>query len=175
MKIYYIKISELINKYSKKEILTYSATNRISSPKRLLQHCAGRFLVQNTLKKIYNIKTPKIILINKKPQIENEKIHFSLAHSSDYVIAAFDEHACGIDIEYMRPIRLDLMSKRYNKTFKTTEDFYKFWTTYEASIKLGMKPEFKHFSIFQKDYGLSILSSHKIQSPIEFEDFLFNC
>ena len=172
MNIFYLKITELLKKYPEEEILTYFDTNKISSKERLLQHCAGRFLAQNVLKKIYNIQNPRIITLNKKPQLADNKINFSLAHSGDIVIGAFDDYPCGIDLEYMRNIDLEAMSKRYNENFTSLEDFYKFWTNYEASIKLGKNSEFEHHSIFQNDYYLTILSVGKNPSPLKFTDFL---
>jgi phosphopantetheinyl transferase len=172
MKIFYLKISELLDRYSKEEIWLYTETERGSSVRKHIEHCAGRFLVQNVLKEIYNINTPKITVINKKPQLENSKVQFSLTHSFDYVAGAFDDYPCGVDLEFMRKVDLDAMSKRYSKNFTTLEDFYKFWTEYEASIKLGSKPEYKYASTFQNDYYLTLLSAAKSQSAPEFIDFL---
>ena len=172
MNIFYLKITELLKKYPEEEILTYSDTNKISSKERLLQHCTGRFLVQNVLKKIYNMQKPQIITRNKKPQLTDNKINFSLAHSGDIVIVAFDNYPCGIDLEYMRPVNLEGMSKRYNKNFISLEDFYKFWTNYEASIKLGSTGEFEYNLIFQNEYYLTLLSASKMSSTPVFIDFL---
>ncbi len=172
MNIFYLKISELLERYTKEEIWLYAEAERGSSVRRHIDHCAGRFLAQNVLKKVYNIEAPIITVQDKKPQLENSDIHFSLAHSVDYVIGAFDNNLCGIDLEYMREVNLDAMSKRYNKNFTTLEDFYKFWTEYEASIKIGTKTYHKYASNFQKNYYLTILSSQQIQSQLTFTDLL---
>ena len=175
MKIFYLKISELLKIYTEEEISNYADTHEIKSSKRFIQHCAGRFLIKNVFKKIYNVQDPQIYIYNKKPKLKNGEIHFSLAHSADYVIGVFDNSPCGIDLEYMRPVNLNLLSKRYNKSFKTSEDFYKFWTKYEAAIKLGTKAEFEYISTFKNEYTLTLLSSDKSPSPIEFTDFLKTC
>ena len=172
MDIYYIKISELLNKYPKDEIFSYSDTDKILSEKRYIQHCAGRFLVKNICKRIYNINNPQIVTLNKKPRLANGEINFSLAHSADYVVCVFDKNICGIDLEYMRPVNIEGMSKRYNKNFGSIEDFYKFWTNYEASIKLGSGGEFEYNSIFQKEYYLTLLSASKMPPTPVFIDFL---
>lgn len=102
----------------------------------------------------------EIIVENDKPKFKNGGMFFSISHSGKYVAAAFDNVACGLDIEEMKPRDFEALSARYNKDFQNTEDFYKFWTEYEAEIKLQQKTQASYSCVFQDDFMLTAVSAN---------------
>ena len=101
MEIFYINIEEFLNRYGIESLKPFLENVDFKSQKRCLEYGIGRFLLTNAAKTIYSIENPKIIINNKKPEFANKEIEFSLSHSKDYIIAAFDKNPCGIDLEYM--------------------------------------------------------------------------
>ena len=172
MKIYFLKLSDFKNKFKNDKMNDFAQNREIKSPERMLQHCAWKFLVTNVCKKFYNIQNPEIIKINKKPYLKNNEIYFSITHSQEYVMAIFDTHPCAIDLEKIRPINLEKMSKRYNKNFETLDDFFIFWTQYECSIKLGEKSDNMISDYFENEYIFSINTKNNIEkTPIPINYF----
>lgn len=162
MKIFYTKIDEILNTKGEKFLLDFNNDKTYTSQKRLYEHCAGRFLVKYVCEEFYDIPDAQIIVKNKKPYLKNNEIYFSISHCQNIVITAFSDCPCSIDLEKIKPVKLAKMSERYHQKFDNLEDFYKFWTTYEAKIKLQAK-EFGQFcTIFQNDFMLNALSSKEI-------------
>ena len=172
MKIYFLKLSDFLNEIKNNRINADTENMDFKSQKRMLQHFAWRFLVTNGCKKFYNIENPEIIKINKKPFLKNNEIYFGITHSQEYVMAIFDTHPCAIDLEKIRPINLEKMSKRYNKNFETLNDFFTFWTQYESSIKLGEKSDNVISDYFENEYIYSINTKNNIEKvPIPINYF----
>jgi len=94
-------------------------------------------------------------------------MYFSISHSQNIVMAAFDDFPCGIDLEKIKNINLKNFSKRYNKNFKTLVDFYKFWTEYEAEIKLQCSPKSKYSMLFENEFAAACVSAKEnLQKPV---------
>ena len=128
MKIFYININE----YPLEEDILMQYAEQNKKP----QHCYGRFLVHNIANKIYGVKNTEIEITNKKPKFKYDNLQFSISHSENYIIVAFDKNPIGIDIEIMKERNFKDLFARYNIQSNSKELFYKFWTEYEATIKL---------------------------------------
>lgn len=161
MDLFFAKIDDLINYIGENKLIKYKDNLRnFSSNKRLLEHCCSRYMINYLCQKMYKIDNVDIITINKKPQLRNNEIYFSSSHSNEYIAIVFDNCPCAIDVEKIKDINLDKMSNRYNKNFKSLEDFYQFWTQYECRIKLGTKPNSAITKKFNENYIYTITSTN---------------
>ena len=83
--------------------------------------------------------------LNNKPGISNhENFKFSLSHTKSAIVVAFANQEVGIDIELIKPIKLNLatkiLSKNELKAFNNSCDktiAIKFWTAKESFVKLN--------------------------------------
>ena len=125
-----------------KFLLQYSEGRAFKTEKRMVQFCLGRFLLKHVLEHAYGIKSPKIAVQNRKPYVENGDIKFSLSHSKNIIIAAFAPFELGLDIEYMKGRDFDAICNYLERKTgnQDAETFYRFWTKYEAGIKLQSDP-----------------------------------
>lgn len=80
-----------------------------------------------------------------RPYSINNDQYFSLSHSNNKVAIAIYNKPIGIDIELVKPNKLlakRLLTKQEYKEYLTTTKpdlwFAKYWTKYEAQIKLGV-------------------------------------
>lgn len=160
MEIYYINSEEFLKSHDTDFLRRFTDGREFKSVKRFVQYSLGRYLVKSAAKKIYSMADTEIIVENDKPKFKNGGMFFSISHSGKYVAAAFDNAACGLDIEEMKPRDFEALSARYNKDFQNTEDFYKFWTKYEAEIKLQQKTQASYSCVFQDDFMLTAVSAN---------------
>ena len=172
MKIFYVNIKEFLNKYKKNILSDFADKTDFKSEKRYLEYCIGRLLVKTVGKKIYNIKNSSIIIENSKPKFENNDLEFNITHSNEYVMAIFDDKPCAIDLELIRDIDINAMSKRYNRNFANKIDFYKFWTLKEAEIKLQTHTMYNYTNIFMDKYMFTISSISPFSNDIKFTNLL---
>lgn len=135
MKIFFINT----NKYP----LENNILEQYAEQNKKQQHCYGRYLVHNVAKKVFGIENSEIEIINKKPRFKNSKLQFSISHSENMIIVAFDENPIGTDIEIMKERNFRDLFARYNIKSDSKELFYKYWTEYEATIKLQGIPKTK--------------------------------
>lgn len=159
MEIYYINSDEFLKNHDSEFLRKYSDDQEFKSMKRFLQFSIGRFLVKSAAQKIYNLSDVEIVIENDKPKFKNNQLYFSISHCKNFIVAAFDNQNCGLDIEIMKPRDLDALSKRYEREFNSIEEFYKFWTEYEAEIKLQQKTQGKYSCVFQDKFMLTAVSS----------------
>ena len=159
MEIYYINSEEFLKTHDSEFLRKYTDGCEFKSMKRFVQHALGRYLVKTVAAKIYGLDNTEITIENDKTKFKNGGICFSISHSGKYISAAFDKNECGLDIEEMKPRDLDSLSKRYEREFATIEDFYKFWTEYEAEIKLQSPPANKYSCKFQENFMLTVVSA----------------
>lgn len=147
MEIFYINLKNTkdIDKISKKE----------------LQSTLGRKLTEQIAKVFYNVKDTSIIIDNKKPKFKNSNLCFNISHSNNVIAIAFDELQLGLDVEFMQERDFKAISKRYNLKESTKENFYKFWTQYEAEIKIQAEIKQKISFELQPNYMLSIVSANQ--------------
>lgn len=163
MEIHYIYIDKFKKQNSKDFLEQYNDMN-FKNEKRFYEYTIGRYLVKSVAKNNYNLKNTDIIVNEKgKPVFKDGGLFFSITHSKNIVLVCFDKVPCGVDIEYIKDRNLDKLSKYFKKDFSSLEDFYKFWTLKEANYKLGCKLKDSHFSKFEDDYYLTVVSSGKIE------------
>ena len=136
MKIFFVNIEQY--KLDENILKNIKTDRKFSCTKAQTQHRYGRFLVEQVAKNIYNIENSELEIINKKPTFKFSNINFSISHSDNIVIIAFDNNPVGIDIEIMKERNFAEIFSRYNYkgTDISKQTFYKFWTEYEACIKL---------------------------------------
>ena len=128
MKIFYININEFP--------LEETILEQYAEQNKKQQHCYGRYLVHNVAKKVFGIDNTEIEIVKKKPKFKYNNLQFSISHSENMVIAAFDEKPLGADIEIMKERNFKDLFARYNIQSNSKELFYTYWTEYEATIKL---------------------------------------
>jgi phosphopantetheinyl transferase len=82
----------------------------VTHPHKRLQHLAGRFLLQFLFPDFpYELVQ---IADTRKPFLPGEQYHFSISHCGDYAAAIVSrESRVGIDVELVRPLVGQLMSK----------------------------------------------------------------
>lgn len=132
-----------------------------SSSKRQREYALGRFVVNYVAQNFYKIKYPKIEIKDKKPYFPDCDLNFSISHSKDIVLVAFDRFPLGADVEFMK-------KRDYTKLFyyykllpesSDAETFYRFWTEYEAEIKLQSKPQSTLTMKLLPEYILTLASN----------------
>jgi phosphopantetheinyl transferase len=76
--------------------------NKVSHPYKKLQHLAGRYLLPILFE---DFPLEEIVIADtKKPFLENEKYHFSISHSGNFVAAiASKKNRVGVDVELVTP------------------------------------------------------------------------
>lgn len=135
-----------------------------------LQSELGYKLVDYIGKNFYKIENRNIIRNNGKPEFENSKIHFNISHSNEIIIAAFDDHPLGIDIEFMKERDFEKLGQHYNLNTSNKIDFYKKWTQLEAEIKIQAETKQSYTKEFYNNYMLSIKSSNPQPLNIKIEE-----
>jgi len=129
---------------------------------------AGRELAIKAAQKVFGIENPQIEIIDNKPRFVDSDLHFSISHSEKLVAVCFDTEPVGFDIEFMKERDFERFAKRYNIPAEK-ETFYRFWTVYEAKIKLQAKPQQVKTFMLQDGYMASIASVRSFDLPELFE------
>ncbi len=128
--------------------------------KKRAEHAIGRFIAKTVAEKFYHIKNTEIDIENSKPYFTNSDLQFSISHSKNIVLVGFDRSPIGVDVEFMKERDVKTIAERMNINLETAdlETFYRYWTTYEADIKL--QGEMKSSCTFKllPDYMLTIFS-----------------
>ena len=158
MKIFYIDTEKYLIDI---DFLKSFADRKFLSEEKEKQHCFGRFLVKSVAKDFYKLCDFQIETVNKKPRFKNNKLQFSISHSENIVLAAFDENPIGADIEFMKERNFKELFAWYNyKGENITEElFYRFWTQYEAGIKLQGSPKTKITTELENNFMLSVVGN----------------
>lgn len=143
MKIFYVDSAKY--EIEKNILKSFLKDRKFTSVEKETQHCYGRFLLKKIAKEIFKIENTELEIVNKKPRFKFSNINFSISHSENIILIAFDENPIGIDIEFMKERNFKELFARYNYKGKniSKELFYKFWTEYEAGIKLQGTPKTK--------------------------------
>lgn len=156
IEIYFINTENLaefdLNIFSK-----YLKNKEFKSEKRKLQFCLGRFLTEKVLNS-KGIKNVEFSIKNNKPYVENSPVYFSISHSKNIILAAFANCEIGADIEFMKKRNFKEIFEhfKYNTNDLSKENFYRFWTQYEAKIKLQQGPVSMYTQTFSDDFMLSV-------------------
>lgn len=122
-------------------------------PKHILSHCylykeaksrKASLFAWICLSKYIDLKKVRFAESGRPYSIESGK-YFSLSHSNDKVAIAIYNKPIGVDIELVKPNKLlakRLLTKQEYQQYLTTDNpdlwFAKYWTKYEAQIKLGV-------------------------------------
>lgn len=136
--------------------------NDYKSLKRLEEYALSRFVVKSIAENFYKKNNSDIAIKNKKPYFIDNDLHFSISHSNDIILAAFDSENIGADIEFIKNRNFEKIFDYYklNPAKKDAETFYRFWTEYEAEFKLQEIPQSKLSVRLLPDYMLSVASNH---------------
>lgn len=156
MKLFLVNIDEVL------KIVDKSTIEKVySSEKRNIEHNIGRFITRLIASKIFNVDNTEIITNNKKPCFKYLDLQFSISHSDNIIGVLFsgnDENKeIGLDIEKFKIRNLNKLSNYFKTEFKTQDDFYKFWTLYEANFKsrLDDNDNKNELSLKYNDYYIS--------------------
>ncbi len=175
MKIFYIDKDK--NVLDKDFLLSFGDKKFLSEEKEI-QHCLGRYLVKTVANNFFKLDNSDIVLVNKKPRFKSNDIHFSISHSQNIIIAAFDKNPVGVDIEFMKDRNFKELFKRYNYKSNniSKELFYSFWTEYEAAIKLQGAYKTKITVPFAENFMLTVLGNFNSDYQMfELVDNQFSC
>lgn len=169
MKVFYIKKSEFLDEISRDELEKCSDGKKYKSEKKYIEHLCGLYLTKYVAKNFYNISDTTIISHCEKPKFLNSDINFSISHSNDLVLVAFDKNNIGADIEYMADRNFKAILNYYHKDVKdvTKEEFYRFWTELEAKIKLNSDVGSLFCIPLGNEYMMTIVSDECMVSDFE--------
>lgn len=173
MEIFYIEKEDFLSRINIGDLEKYSDGRMYKSKAKYLEHLCGLYLVKSAAKEIYDIQNPEIEIINSKPFFKDCGLYFSISHSGNIVAAAFHTGNIGFDIERIKPRNYKALLERFDikKENPTAEDFYKFWTLYEAQIKLGTSYISSFTMPFGDEYVLSCVSDEVMISEFNIVKF----
>nr|QGT49799.1 hypothetical protein Melaina855_1860 [uncultured Candidatus Melainabacteria bacterium] len=160
MEIYYLKKDEFLKSVNFEKLEKFSDGREYLSEEKYFEHLCGIFLTKFVAKHFYNVENLEIEFRNRKPFFKSNEICFSISHSNNIVLVAFNNKNIGVDVEYMCPRNFSKIMNRYGKNDKspTKIDFYRFWTLHEAEIKLGGNIRSLFSSMLGEDYMLTCVS-----------------
>ncbi len=110
-----------------------------------------------------------------RPFIEGSDYYISFSHSHSLAAVAVSEFPVGIDAEKNRPQipkAVKILGSDIQKLIKTPSDFMKYWTMYEAHLKLGGSAFLKDGCFFktfnQEDYTISVCTNHSCDFSVNY-------
>lgn len=164
MEIFYLRKENFLHSIDIESLKRFNDGRVYLSAGKYSEHLCGLFLAKFIAKHVYAASDTDVILQGNKPLFKSGGIYFSISHSNDIVLAAFNNAQIGVDVEYMKERNFQKIMTRYGYNVKnpSKEDFYKFWTAHEAEIKLGDKPKSLFSAVLEQDYFVSCLSSNII-------------
>lgn len=125
-----------------------------------LQKEYTKFFVDYILKNHYNCKDCLKNHENGKPYLEKSSFDISISHSHSLIALLFAKEQCGVDVELIKNRNYQKILDYYNiENDFTEEQFYQWWTSYEAEYKSGIKAEIHSFKY--KNFICSISSESK--------------
>ena len=163
MKIFYINIDEYFKTQplQKSHALIKTFEKDFKSEKRRKEYAISRFLLKYIPEKIYGLNNLEIGIKNKKPYFTNCELNFSITHSQNIVAVAFSKHPVGLDVEFIKKRNFKPVLERLgiNAQGLDLEQFYHYWTEYEAKVKLQQDAKFCYTCKLAKEYILTVCSS----------------
>lgn len=127
----------LLKEFQKKEI-------KLSKKQKI--HSLSYLMLDRILRDFYHIEHRELIFQAKKPFLKDKKKFFSISHSGDFIVLAFSDYDCGVDIEKIKHRDYVAIANRMGfKSCETLRDFYIEWTKYEAEFKLGKVSQVSKF------------------------------
>lgn len=172
MEVFYLNKISFLKSVNRESLLKFSDNRNYKSEEKFLEHLCGLFLVKFLAKNIYKLEDTEIELIDKKPYFQNRKLYFSVSHSNEFVLVAFNKTDIGADIEYMQDRDYGRVLSRYGREIdcQTKLDFYKFWTKHEAQIKLGNPAKSCVTAFLNDDYAITCVCNDVMISDLKLKE-----
>lgn len=167
MEIFYLKKSEFLKSISRESLEYFSDNREYASEDKYIEHLCGLFLTKFIAKHFYELSDLEIVRENNKPFFKNGGMFFSISHSKDIVLVAFNNKNVGADVEYISENKnFKAIMERYGEKVDnpTSLDFYRFWTLHEAEIKLNQNIRSIFSTKLEDDYILSCVSGDVLVS-----------
>lgn len=161
MEIFYLKKSEFLSSVNSVSLNYFADGREYKSCDKKIEHLCGLFLTKFIARNVYDVEKLDIEICKNKPFFVSREIFFSISHSKDIILAAFNNSNIGVDIEYMEENRdYESILKRYGEKIEnpSPKDFYRFWTLRESEIKLGCEIESLFSRVIEKKYMISCVS-----------------
>jgi|GEM_PF-1291414 len=170
MDIYILNLDNFLSEVDKNYLCSFLEDKNFKAESRKNQFCTGRFLTKYAAKYFYDVENTDIEIKNKKPVFKNSELNFNISHSKNLIAVCFDENPLGFDMEFMKPRDFESILKRYNiHTDNAKELFYRFWTEYEAKLKLQSEPESQIAFQAYDEFMFAIASSKNIDLKNNFK------
>lgn len=175
MEIFYLNKKEFLETVNIQSLMKFSDGREYKSEDKLVEHLCGLFLTKFLAKNVYNIENTDIELVGKKPYFTNRKLYFSISHSNDIVLVAFNKTDIGADVEYMQNRDFGRVMSRYGNPVNCESkiDFYKFWTKHEAQIKLGTAQKSGLTIFLNQDYIVSCACEDVMITNLSIKEVVF--
>lgn len=175
MEVFYLNKTEFLKTINLDSLKNFSDEREYKSEEKLIEHLCGLFLTKFIAKNIYKLENTDIELVNKKPYFVCKKLYFSISHSNEIVLVAFNKSDIGADIEYMQNRDFGRVMSRYGAATncESKQDFYKFWTRHEAQIKLGAPQKSGITTFLNDEYAISCASDEVIISNLSIKEISF--
>ena len=163
MDIYILKIDEA-DKISENDLIKFNK-KKMTHNEKLKAHCFVYYMTDKILKDIYNIHNTELEFIKNKPYLKTREKFISLSHSDEFAVLVVSNSECGCDIEKIKKRNFKKIADYMKFKSETLQEFYKDWTKFEASYKMGM-PVHSEKTILYNNYSLSVVSS--VQETFDF-------
>ena len=114
--------------------------NNSTNEKLIKQSIATELLLERAVDGIYSRPLPIVCGEKEKPYFADQKLHFSISHSGDYVACAVCEREIGLDIQIHRECDMKLAkryftSEEYEYLKLNPDSFTEIWTKKESYLK----------------------------------------
>ncbi len=166
MDIFYLDSSEFLKNFSAEQSEEFIEVfgQKFKSEKRRKEHALGRFLVKTVAQSFYGENNTEIEIKKSKPYFTNNDLNFSISHSRNIVLAGFDTHPLGVDVEVIKERKIqDILAHMNIKADNVTPElFYRYWTAYEAKIKLQDRIKSSCTLKLLPEFILSIVSNQSL-------------
>ena len=163
--IFFINISKFLKNIDTGSMDCFLEGKNFLSEKRKREFSLGRFLIKYVLKNFYDLSEVEVDVENNKPCIRNGSVKFSISHSNNMLAAAFYRKNIGVDIEFMKQRDFEKLFDYCGidgECLNKKEEFYRYWTRYEAEIKLAEPVcEFISMKIFddlKREFNVNIIT-----------------
>lgn len=175
MDIFYLEKDKFLNTINIESLKEFSDDREFASEIKLMEHLCGLFLTKFIAKNFYNVEDVTIKVNNHKPYFEFSSLKFSISHSKNMILVAFNNQNIGADVEVLAE------KSNYKKIMDrlgmpcenpTLEEFYRFWTNYEASVKLASNVE-SSYSTTIKNYAFSCVSDEPLTGNVNPVEVVF--
>lgn len=141
--------TELLNKFGYKNF---------SNDKKNVIHKFTYLMLDRILKEFYKIQNYSLVFEKNKPMLSTNEKYFSISHSGEYIVLAFSDHKCGVDIEKIKTRNYTKIAARKGFKSASLKEFYFDWTKYEAEYKLCVKSK----TSFQYEFPEYVLTAVSI-------------